>query len=237
MVGRLDLFEDVAVQLERRPDRGTAAPVEQGDPRLGDAVARAGDSYAVGQPALQLGWADARAPCPRQHVLVHPERRQFLGGQVDPAAVEVLADVSDEVRQLERLTECRRQRQCGVGVARPEDGDHLQTDDRRGPIHVDIELVERGVAGGEQRVAWQVHPHRGHERAEVVLGDVERDDRVGEGEDCGRRRPRGGVRRGCGGPPTPHADCRRVRSRPSSGPAPAVRRPTTRIRPRRATRR
>ena len=65
-------------------------------------------------------------------------------GQIDPAAVEVLADVADEVRQLERDAEVPRVA-VGRRVERPEDRDHLLADDGRRPVDVGAEVVVGGV--------------------------------------------------------------------------------------------
>jgi hypothetical protein len=86
---------------------------------------------------------------------VTPNGREVLHRQVDPAALQVLADVADEVAQLEGDAEVG-----GVGVGdlagheRLEHRHHLEPDDRGRAVDVDHQVVVGGVLGDRQ-----VHPH------------------------------------------------------------------------------
>ena len=86
VAGPLDLAQDGLVQLEGDPDTGPGGGGEQGDAGLGGPIV--GPGRAGGQV---LG--------------VDPEAVQVLGGQIDPAAGVVLAQVADEVGQLEGQAE------------------------------------------------------------------------------------------------------------------------------------
>ena len=159
---------------------GSRAPVD---------AAGAGDQ--VGQRAAHARIGPAGPPAPAQQLPVDAERRQLVRGQVDAAAVEVLADVAQEVRELERHAQ-RRGRWLGLRARHPgaEHRQHLQADHRGGAVHVDGEVVERRVLGDRG-----VHPHRRHEVREVLPVDVVAADGVGERGEHGVRR-RSAVERG-----------------------------------------
>ena len=70
-------------------------------PGAARAVDRPGAGDQVGQRPAHARLGALPGPAPRQQLAVHAERRELLGGQVDPPAVEVLADVAQEVRELE----------------------------------------------------------------------------------------------------------------------------------------
>ena len=71
-------------------------------------VDAAGVGDEVGQRAAHPRVRRRCPPAPGQQLPVDAERGQLVGGQVDAAAVEVLADVAQEVRELERHARARR---------------------------------------------------------------------------------------------------------------------------------
>ena len=99
---------------------------------------------------------------------VGAEAPDVLGGQVHAPPVEVLADVAEEVGQLEGEAEVTRR--AGRGV-RPwlEDRQHHLADDGRRSVHVAEEVVPRLVLGHRK-----VHRHRAQEPAEAAGIDGER---------------------------------------------------------------
>ena len=103
----------------------------------------------------------------REQLPVDAERRQLVGGQVDAAAVEVFADVAEEVGELERHAERRR---GGLGVrpraGRAQDRQHLEPDHGGGAVDVAVEVGERRVVGD-----LGVHAHRREEVGEVRAVD------------------------------------------------------------------
>ena len=104
------------------------------------------------------------------------EPPQVLLGQVDPAAVEVLVHVAQEVRQLEGVAELPGVARARSGVVRLEDRQHHLADHRGRPVHV-AEQVVPGLVG----LDGEVHGHRAQEPAEAVGVDVEGPDRVDHG--------------------------------------------------------
>ncbi len=102
-------------------------------------------------------------------------RVEVVQRQVDPAAVEVLTDVADEVRELEGDAQILG-RFVRVGRQRLEDGHHLQPDDGGGAVHVLVEVVVGLVLGD-----GEVHRHRVQERLEVLDRDVPATHRVHDG--------------------------------------------------------
>ena len=129
------------------------------------------------------GSGRAGAPAPGQQLAVDAERGELVGGQVDAAAVEVLADVAQEVRELERHAE-RGGGRLGLRARhdRAQDRQHLQPDHRRRAVDVD----GRGRRTWRSSVTVGVHPHRHHEVGEVAPVDVVAAGGVGErGEHAG----------------------------------------------------
>src|SRR3954451_19579289 len=94
------------------------------------------------------------------------EPLEVLDREIDPTPVEVLADVADEVRQLEGDAEVPR---VAIGrlVERTKDRHHLLADDRRRPVDVRPEVV----VGRVLRDA-EIHRHRRQERLEGLDRDV-----------------------------------------------------------------
>jgi lycopene cyclase domain-containing protein len=166
VVGPLDLGQDAAVERGRRPHAVPGLRRQQRRARGGVGVAAADDG-----DHLPHQRADVRVePLLGQLLPGHPVRGHRVGGQVHPAAVDVLGDVAEEVGQLERLAErdgVRRgllARHAGGGA---QDRQHLQPDDRRRAPHVPVEGGEVGVG-----VDVEVAGHRGEEVDEVLDGDV-----------------------------------------------------------------
>src|SRR5581483_4501179 len=101
----LDLVEDRAVHPERGPDAPPGSLGQQRDPGFGGRVVgtRPGDLVAHQLPYGRTG--PSLAGRPDEVVAGDPEAGQVRAGQVHPVPVEVLADVADEVGQLEREAE------------------------------------------------------------------------------------------------------------------------------------
>ncbi len=105
----------------------------------------------------------------------HAEAVEVLLRQVQAAAVEVLADVADEVGQLEGLAE-RGRRRRGLRGERAQHRQHHQADDHGRPVRVDLQVrVRRVLRDGD------VHLHRGQEGLEQLQVDAERVHGVGRG--------------------------------------------------------
>ena len=125
---------------------GRSAAGSRAIPRVGVGVERAVALDLVGQqgPALRRHRARERE--------VDPEALHVLLRQVDPAAVEVLVDVADEVGQLEGQSQ-------GAGgllggrVGRLQHREHHLPDHRSGPLHVAAEVVPGLVAAGVRSMA------------------------------------------------------------------------------------
>jgi len=97
-----------------------------------------------------------------EQVLTDPEARQVGLWQIDPAADVVLADITDEVGQLEGLAQRGRPAQR-IRTARTQQRGHQLADDRRAAPHVAAELLPGGVSGDRQ-----VHDHRVEELLQQI---------------------------------------------------------------------
>jgi hypothetical protein len=97
---------------------------------------------------------------------VDPEAVQVLGRQIDPAPVEVLGQVADEVGQLEGQAELAGGLAGGRRVGRLQDRGQHGPDHRRRALHVATQLGVGAIA-----VHGQVHGHGVQEPLEV--GDVQ----------------------------------------------------------------
>jgi hypothetical protein len=119
-----DFVEDPAVQVIRRPDARLRAGGQHGDAGRGSRVVmpRAADleldersdrrcRNAFRRRGEQVGPGDA-------------ECSQVLLRHVDPVPSQVLTDIPDEVRELERKTELAGRFACGEAVGRTEDRQH-----------------------------------------------------------------------------------------------------------------
>src|SRR5918997_1889068 len=84
----------------------------------------------------RLVGCSSRTPTAALEVLArHAERPQVLHREVDASAPQVLADVADEVAELEGDPEVAGVRVGDLaGNQRLEDRHHLQPDDGRGPV-------------------------------------------------------------------------------------------------------
>jgi len=102
-----DPVEDPAVDPGHREHARRAAAVEQLDQLQSVVEPLVG---ARGLEPDQLGGLVGR----RGEQVLAPEPAEILGGQVDPAAVVVLADVSQDVGQLHRDPEVVGQLRCAV---------------------------------------------------------------------------------------------------------------------------
>jgi hypothetical protein len=98
---------------------------------------------------------------------------EVLLRQVHPAQVEVLADVPDEVGELECQPQLPGRLAGGRRVGRAENRQHHGADDGRGALHVVEQVVVARVRGDRQ-----IHRHAVQERREVVRVQGERVDRV-----------------------------------------------------------
>jgi hypothetical protein len=104
-----------------------------------------------------------------------------LPGQVHPVAFDdVLADVAQEVRQLERLAESGRVGERPLRMVRVHDGGHHPADGGGRPVHVLLEFVVRLVA-----VFRDVSDHGVDERVDVCRVDVVPLDEFGDGRQDG----------------------------------------------------
>ena len=175
VVGVLDPLEDARVQ---HPRRRHAPPRRRRQRR--DAVV----GLAVEPPvALDLE-GHQRAPLRGDDpgVRVGAEPAQVLLGHVDAAPVEVLADVAQEVGELEGEAE-RAGRRDGIRAG-SQDRQHHLADDGGAAVHV-AQQVAPGLVGA----AGEVGAHRAEEAREALLVDVAlahrrhdgRHDRVGGG--------------------------------------------------------
>ena len=104
---------------------------------------------------------------------MQPEPGQISQRQVDPAAVEVLGHVPDEVGELEGEPELAGGFPGGGRLGRTEDRQHHRADHRRRALH-----VLQQVAVGRVRRHGQVHRHRAQERGEVGPVELEHLQRV-----------------------------------------------------------
>ena len=127
-------------------------------------------AQAVGRPAL----GDV--------IDAHAEAGSLLGREIDPIELEVLAHVTDEVRQLERRAELGH---GGVQFRRDaQQRRHDQSDGAGAAAHV---LLELGASGHPHRTAVQphrVHVHRQLGQRQVVPApgvDQRRDHRMPRG--------------------------------------------------------
>ena len=100
MRSRISEYSVNAVATHGR-DRGR----QQREPRRGESVDAAGDVVLLDQRAADPGVGPPVRVAPRQQVTVHAVGGEFVGGQVDPSALEVFVDVAQEVGELERLSE------------------------------------------------------------------------------------------------------------------------------------
>ena len=150
------------------------------------AVEQAGGPHARGRPVRQQADADvgrdvepAAAGDLEAHDLAPLRRRpaergvggvaaEVLLGQVDATAVQVLADVAQEVGQLEGVAQVPGVRRRGGRIAWFEDGQHHLADDRGRAVHVAAQVRPRLVAGD-----GEVHRHRAQEAAEALRVDGE----------------------------------------------------------------
>ena len=120
---------------------------------------------ARGAPAAsvrRLAWHHS------QQVAVDAVGGELVGGQIDPAAAQILVDVAQEVGELERLSE-RGGVRCGV-VARADGAEHrqqLQPDHLGRAVHVALQRGAVRIVGH-----GQVHPHRRQEVVEQLPGDA-----------------------------------------------------------------
>jgi len=119
----------------------------------------------VGQPPADRPVHDpAGQPC-----VVDAKSRHGVGGQIDPAAAEIFADVADEIGELKRHPQIG-----GVGLGQApfaggaEDGQHQQPDHRRRPPDVAVEV---GV--GRVAVDRDVRAHRAQKRPQMLGRQVE----------------------------------------------------------------
>jgi hypothetical protein len=99
----LDPIQNLRVQRQGRGDAGPRPLVQQVDSVSGLDVDGAGsfDLLLQGAPYPWVG--DAVVVAPDQQVAVYPGGGEFVGGQIDPAAVQVLVDVADEVGTVPRI--------------------------------------------------------------------------------------------------------------------------------------
>lgn len=176
-----DRVKDPLVQDERGTDAGPYAGLQHGDAGLRLPVH--GPDHRVG---LEEGVPDARvvpsgAAAPLQERPVHPVGGEQVRGQVDASAVQVLAHVPEEVGQLEGDPECRRVRSgLLTGHHRPEYGQHLEADHRRGTVHVGAQVGVRRIVGD-----GQVAAHGRQEVGEQAVVDGVPRGGVGDGSDHG----------------------------------------------------
>ncbi len=156
-IERLDARQNLRVQRQRRRDARTRRRDQHLDTRAGLLVDRPGDRVLLGQrPARTRSVGAPVCLAPGEQVAVDAVGGEFVGGQVDAAAAQVLVDVADEIGQLERLSErggIRRRVLAGADGA--QDGQQLQPDHLGRAVHVALQRRPVRVVGDRQ-----VHPHR-----------------------------------------------------------------------------
>src|SRR5215207_4908119 len=140
VAGPLDLVQDAAVQLGGDLDTGPGGGGQQADAGGGGGIVGPGPLDLEGQ---QLG--DRRGGQRGGQVgPADPEALQVLGGEID----QVLADVADEVGELEGQAELAGVLPGGRRVRGLQDRGHHGSDHRRRPLHVATQVVVGAVAGG-----------------------------------------------------------------------------------------
>ena len=156
--------------------------MQQRDTPLGLGVYPSGERMLFHQCGSQPAVGTALLLAPGQHLAVDAVRGQFVGGQVDPPARQILVDVPEEIGQLEGFSE-RGGVRCRL-FARGDRAQHrqqLQTDHFRRSVHIEVQRSTIGIVGDRQ-----VHPHRSKKVVEqlpvqlVAAGGVHDglDDRV-----------------------------------------------------------
>ena len=163
VVGCFDAVEDLGVEGGRGGDRRADPGGEQGDAGHGLPVDVAVDGDR-GEPARGAGGRVGAAAmvAGAQVGFVDAEGPQFVGGQVDAVAVEVFADVAQEIGELEGLAE---RGGCGFGLARrgttvPRTGSSCRPIAAADPRMYSRSSRHRGVAGAVGGRAGHVHAHR-----------------------------------------------------------------------------
>ena len=75
-----------------------------------------------------------------------PESRQLVRRQIDPAPLGILANVTQDIRQLKRQAAVNRP-PGSPGIPASPDGQAGQTDNRGHAVAVNAEVVESGIGG------------------------------------------------------------------------------------------
>ena len=121
--------------------RGSSRAMPGSAVRYQDSV----DGDEVGQCTPEPGLDDPGPVAAGQQVLVDTEGREFVGRQVDAPAIEILAHIAQEIRELERLAQ-RRGRRLGLGDRddRAQYRQQLQSDRCRRTAHVLAQLGHLG---------------------------------------------------------------------------------------------
>ena len=166
----LDLVDDPAVEDAGGLDARLRVGGEHGDPRPRALLECAHASDLCGQRGLDSGSGHAAF----EDLACHAVLSEFVEGEVDAPAMQVLADVADEVGELECHAQILGAR-IGLGCARFEDRHHLQADDRRTAVDVLEEIVVRRIVGD-----GEIHAHGVQEGLEVLDGDLPGPHRVHE---------------------------------------------------------
>src|SRR5882757_155876 len=103
-VRAFDLVKDALVETEGGPDTGSRAGRKQIDPGCRRSIVGPCAAYLVRDKALDLRRRGARGDRGGQAGVGHAESTKVLLWQVDAPATEILRDIADEVRELERAT-------------------------------------------------------------------------------------------------------------------------------------
>jgi hypothetical protein len=142
----------------------------------GGLVVALGTADLVPDDVLDLWRGDPGGAGGDQVGLGDAERREVGQRQVDPAALQVLADVADEVGELEGQAEFAGGAGGGGPVGRLQDRQHHRADDGGRALHVLQQVVIGLVA-----VDGEVHAHRPEELLEVGSVQVEHGNGVQDG--------------------------------------------------------
>ena len=157
----LDSAEDVAVDLGGDFNREAPFRLEQWDAGKGAFIVAAGTVDLKAHQGVEGGAAAAG----EQVGFAVAEAGEFVGGQIDAAAVGVFAEVAEDIGELHGDAEL-----FGVGegvAAEADDVAHHQADDAGDAVAEQAEFGEVGVAG-----AFEVHAHTLDEFERVLLGEA-----------------------------------------------------------------
>ena len=150
------------------PRRTAGSGIEHFDALAGEFVHPPGGGVLLGERTAYPGVGALVGVAPRQRVTVDAVGSQLVGGQIHPAALQILVDISQKVGELERFSQ-RGGVRCSLlaGADGAENGQHLQSDHLGRPVHVPLESLAVRVVRDRQ-----VHPHRREEVVEHLPWDA-----------------------------------------------------------------